>query len=86
MLDLATAQLYEHFDFVAVVEELMGITQLNLVIVVLDFVAHLDFFDILMMLLFLGFSGSLFLFELKASVVHNAGYGRIGIRLNQKQV
>src|SRR5690606_10604475 len=86
VLHFATAQHGHHFDLVAVIEEFFCVTELNLIVMILDFVTHLYLFDIGLMLSFLGFFSLFVLFELIASVVHYFGHRRDSIWLNEEKV
>lgn len=86
MLNFSTFKGHGGFHFISGLEEALSVVDAHLIIVFVDFVAHLHFFDISRVLFFPGFFGSFFLLELVFAVVHNPTDGRIGFVTNENEV
>ena len=86
VLNLPAPEDHGAFHLVSGLEEARGLADADVVIVLVNFVAHLDLLNFGLVRLLFGLLGLLFLFELVFSVVHDPADRRIGLFTHQHQV
>ena len=86
MLNFPAPENHGALHLVSRLEEALGLADSDVVIVGVDLVSHLHFFDFGLVRLLLGFLGFLFLLEFELAVVHDPAHRRIGFFADQHQI
>ena len=83
VLNLPTAEDHRALHFVASFQETLGLTDAHVVIMLIDFVTHLDLFNFGLVRFLFGLFGFFLLLELVFAVIHDPAYRRIGLLADQ---
>ena len=86
VLNLAAAENHGAFHFVASLEETLGLADSHVVIVLINFVSHLDLFNFGLVRFFLGFLGLFLLFEFVFAVIHDPANRWISFFAHQNKI